>query len=258
MNLLQQVIAWLSEGTHWTGGGGVPNRLLEHLSYSAFAVLIGIVVAVPLGALVGHTGRGGFAIVGLANGLRALPELGLLTLLVLLMGIDLLPVIIALAVLAVPPLLAGTYSGVRNVDAAVVDAARGMGMRERQILFSVELPNALPLMLGGLRAAALQVIATAAVAAFVSFGGLGRFLIDGLRTRDYPQMAVGAVLVAVLALTVEAALALVQRGVVPPGLRLSGGDRCAPADAIVRTGATAEPSGPPVASTTPEMAGAHR
>jgi osmoprotectant transport system permease protein len=235
MNLINQVLGWFADAGHWAGSGGVPSRLLEHLYYSALAVLAGLVIAVPVGALVGHSRRGGFAVVGLANGLRALPELGLLTLLVLLMGIDLLPVIIALSVLAVPPLLAGTYAGVRNVDRSVVDAARGMG------------------------AAALQVIATAAVAAFVSFGGLGRFLIDGLRTRDYPQMAAGALLVAVLALLVEGALALLQRAVVSPGLRPAGGTRRSPTDTVLHTGSTTgSPTGskdPLTPSRIPETAG---
>jgi osmoprotectant transport system permease protein len=256
MNLVSQVIAWFANPAHWSGSGGIPVRLLEHLYYSGLAVLLGALIAVPIGALVGHTGRGGFLLVGLANGLRALPELGLLTLLVLLMGIGLVPVTLALAVLAIPPLLAGTYAGVHNVDRAVVDAARGMGMREREVLLRVALPNALPLMLGGLRAAALQVIATAAVAAFVSFGGLGRFLIDGLRSRDYPQMAAGAVLVAALALLVEAALALMQRGVVSPGLRAAGGTRRSPTATVATTGSAAAPVAP--TSPAPELAGADR
>jgi len=222
VSLLAQVAAWLADPSHWTGSTGVWARTVEHLEYSLVAVLIGVVLAVPVGALVGHTGKGGFLVVGAANGLRALPDFGLLILLVLLMGIDLLPVVLALTVLAVPPLLAGTYAGVRNVDRSVVDAARGMGMRERDILFRVELPNAFPLIIGGLRAAALQVIATAAIAAYVSYGGLGRFLIDGLRQQDYPQMAAGALLIAVLALIVEGALAALQRLVVSPGLRSSG------------------------------------
>ncbi len=221
MNLLSQVLAWFSDPSNWTGTKGVPNRLLEHLQYSVTALLVAVIIAVPIGALVGHTGRGGFLVVGAANGLRSLPELGVLTLLVYLVGIDLLPVIVALVLLAIPPLLAGTYAGVRNVDRAVVDAARGMGMREHQILFKVEFPNSLPLVIGGLRTATLQVIATAAIAAFVSFGGLGRYLIDGLAVRDYPQMAAGAVLVAGLALLIEAVLAGVQRLVVSPGLRSS-------------------------------------
>jgi osmoprotectant transport system permease protein len=219
VNLLTDVAAWFADPAHWSGSGGVPHRLLEHLQYSAVAVLIAAVIAVPIGAVVGHTGRGGFLVVGVANALRSLPELGVLTLLVTLIGISLLPVTIALVLLAVPPLLAGTYAGVRNVDRAVVDAARGMGMREPDVLLRVELPNALPLLIGGLRTATLQVIATTAIAAFVSFGGLGRYLIDGLGILDYTQMAAGAVLVAALALAVEGLLAGVQRLLVSPGLR---------------------------------------
>jgi osmoprotectant transport system permease protein len=256
VNLVAQVVEWFSDPAHWTGAGGVPARLLEHLFYSGLALLAGLVVAVPIGALVGHTGRGGFAVVGLANGLRALPELGLLILLVLLMGIGLIPVVIALGVLAVPPLLAGTYAGVRNVDRAVVDAAQGMGLRGSQVLFKVELPNALPLILGGVRSATLQVIATAAVAAYVSFGGLGRYLIDGLRQQDYPQMAAGALLVALLALLMEAVLALVQRLVVSPGLRSTGGARRTPTADVARS----EPDTRPALTTppAPEPAGVDR
>lgn len=250
MSVFAQVVAWFLDGSHWTGYAGVPVRVLEHLEYSTLAVLVGIVVAVPLGALVGHTGRGGFLLVGLANGLRALPDLGLLVLLVLLTSIGLVPVIVALAVLAIPPLLAGTYSGVRNVDRTVVDAARGMGMRESGVLLRVELPNALPLMIGGLRSAMLQVIATTAIAAYVGFGGLGRLLFDGLSVRDYAQMAAGALLVAALALVVEAALAGMQRLVVSPGLR----------DAGRRVRMPIGPKNDPPASRrqpSPEMAGAN-
>ena len=255
MNLVGQVLAWLSDPAHWTGPGGVPVRLGEHLFYSALALLLGLMIALPLGLIVGHTGRGGFLLVGAANGLRALPELGLLILLVLLLGIGLLPVVVALAVLAVPPVLAGTYAGVRNVDRSVIDAARGMGMRGSQVLFKVELPNALPLILGGVRGAALQVIATTAVAAYVSFGGFGRYLIDGLRQQDYPQMAAGAVLVAVLALVVEGLLTLLQRVIVSPGLRAGGGARRSPAADAVRTDPEAVPVSP---STAPQFVGADR
>jgi osmoprotectant transport system permease protein len=250
MNLLNQVLAWFSDPSHWSGTKGVPNRLLEHLQYSAIAIVIAVLIAVPIGALVGHTGRGGFLVVGVANGLRSLPELGVLTLLVYLVGVDLLPVIVALVLLGIPPLLAGTYAGVRNVDRSVVDAARGMGMREPEILFKVELPNALPLLIGGLRNATLQIIATTAIAAFVSFGGLGRYLIDGLGVRDYPQMAAGAVLVAVLALLVEALLAGVQRLVVSPGLRSSA----ATSRQRATVSATAPPALPKGSTPVPEMA----
>ncbi|HEY2203436.1 MAG TPA: ABC transporter permease [Pseudonocardia sp.] len=244
------LISWFTDPAHWSGPGGVPTRVLEHLYYSGLALLIGVLIAVPVGALVGHTGRGGFLVVGLANGLRSLPDLGLLILMVLLIGIHLVSVEVALLVLAVPPLLAGTYAGVRNVDPSVVDAARGVGMRERDVLLRVELPNALPLVLGGLRSAALQVVATTAIAAYVSYGGLGRYLIDGQSQHDYTQMAAGAVLIAVLALVVEGVLAAVQRSVVSPGLR----------DASSRARPPAEPGSP--SSTTshqpaPEMAGVH-
>lgn len=232
---MNEVIDWFSDPYNWRGFGGVPVRLSQHLEYSALALVVAIVIAVPIGAAVGHTGRGGFLVVGFANGLRALPELGLLTLLVLGVGVGLVPVIVALAVLGIPPLLAGTYAGIRNVDRAAVDAARGMGMREMQVLLKVELPNALPLMLGGLRAAALQVVATAVVAAYVSFGGLGRYLIDGLKTGDAGQAAAGAVLVVVLALVVEGVLALVQRLVVSPGLRAAGGARRSPTAEVATT-----------------------
>ena len=216
------IINWFADPRHWSGPAGVPVRLLEHLSYSALTVVIAVIIAVPIGAAVGHTGRGGFLIVGLANWLRSLPDLGLLILLVLLLSLNLVPLILALLVLAVPPLLAGTYAGISNVDRAVVDAARGMGMKEHEILLKAELPNALPLLLGGLRAATLQVIATTAIAAYVSYGGLGRYLIDGQAQHDYTQMAAGAVLIAVLALVVEGILAGVQRLVVSPGLRVAG------------------------------------
>ncbi|HEX4247284.1 MAG TPA: ABC transporter permease [Pseudonocardia sp.] len=219
MNIVAQVAAWFANPANWTGSTGVPTRILEHLGYSALALLVAVVIALPIGTLVGHTGRGGFLIVGFANGLRSMPDLGLLTLLVLLVGLGLFPVIVALCVLAIPPLLAGTYAGVSNVDRSVVDAARGVGMREREVLLDVELPNALPLVLSGLRAATLQVVATTAIAAYVGKGGLGRYLIDGQSQHDYAQMAAGAVLIAILALIVEGVLAVVQRLVVSPGLQ---------------------------------------
>ncbi|MHA6792964.1 ABC transporter permease [Pseudonocardia bannensis] len=216
---MNAVIAWLTDPAHWSGGAGVPVRLLEHLWYTALTVAIAVVIAIPAGALVGHTGRGGFLVVSLANSLRALPTLGLLVLLVSFIGIGLGAPLIALVVLAVPPILAGTYAGVQAVDRSVVDAARGMGMSEREILLQVELPNALPLIIGGVRSATLQVISTATIAAYVGLGGLGRFIIDGLAVRDYPQMAAGSLLVALLAVAADLALAWSQRLLVSPGLR---------------------------------------
>jgi osmoprotectant transport system permease protein len=219
VNLFAEVIAWFADPANWQGTRGVPARVAEHLGYTVQAIVLAAVVAIPLGAVIGHTGRGGFLLVGIANGLRALPELGLLILLVLLTGIGILPLTVTMVVLAIPPLLAGTYAGVRNTDPAVVDAARGMGMHEREVLWKVELPIALPLIIGGLRTATLQVIATAAIGAYIALGGLGRYLIDGLALNDYARMVAGAVLIAALALVVEGLLAGLQRLIVSPGLR---------------------------------------
>lgn len=217
--IVSDVLAWFGDGENWSGSTGVPARLVEHLQYSGLALLLACLVAVPLGVLIGHTGRGGFVVVGLTNALRALPTLGVLTVVVLLTSIGLVPVLVSLVVLAVPPVLAGAYAGVRAVDPTVVDAARGVGMQEREVLLQVELPNALPLLFGGIRSAALQLVSTATVAAFVSFGGLGRYIIDGLAVRDFTVVLAGAVLVAALAILVDLLLAGVQRLVVPRGLR---------------------------------------
>ncbi|MET0234216.1 MAG: ABC transporter permease [Kibdelosporangium sp.] len=218
MNSFGSAFAWLFEPAQWSGPTSIPARILEHLGYTGLAVLLGLVIAIPIGAVIGHTGKAGI-LVGAVNGLRAIPELGLLILLVLLMGIGVLPVTLALVVLAIPPILAGTYAGIRNVDRSVVDAARGMGMREGRILWSVELPNALPLILGGLRAAVLQVLATATIAAYVSLGGLGRYVIDGLYIRDFSQALGGTYVIAALALAVEGLLIGFQWLVVSRGLR---------------------------------------
>ncbi|HEV2779684.1 MAG TPA: ABC transporter permease [Actinophytocola sp.] len=227
MNIFEQVWSWLTDPDNWTrsiNGPGIPYHVLKHLQYTGVAILIAALIAVPLGIYIGHTGRGSFLVVGIANSFRAIPELGLLILLVLAMGIALAveAVTIALVSLAIPPLLAGTYAGIRNVDRDVVDAARGMGMREWDVVWRVELPIALPLILGGLRAATLQVIATASIAAFVSLDGLGRFVIDGRAfgaDGGYAMMAGGAVLIAALAIAVELVLAGVQRLAVSPGLQ---------------------------------------
>ena len=210
---------WLFDPANWTGSGGIPARLVEHLAYVALAMIIALVIALPVGAWVGHTGRGGFLVVGSANALRALPTLGVLILLVTPFGLSIIGPLIALVVLAVPPLLAGTYAGVRNVDPAVVDAARGMGMRGGEVLWRVELPNALPLIIGGVRSAVLQVISTATIAAYVGLGGLGRYIFDGLAQRDFPQMIGGSLLVALLAIVVDLLLAALQKVVVSPGLQ---------------------------------------
>ena len=221
--ILTDLVVWFADPENWSGPDGVPARLAEHLQYTALALLLACLVAIPLGALVGHTGRGAFLVVGTTNALRALPTLGVVIMVVLLTGIGLGPVLFALVVLAVPPVMAGTYAGIRAVDPMVVDAARGVGMREREVLLQVEFPNALPLILGGIRSATLQLVSTATIAAFVAFGGLGRYIIDGLSVRDFAEVLAGAMLVAALAIVLDLALAGVERLVVSDGIRAPRG-----------------------------------
>lgn len=208
MNFVQQAVSYLLTADNWTGPVGLAARIVEHLEYTAIAVAASALIAVPVGLLIGHTGRGALLVVGAVNGLRALPTLGVLLLGVLLFGLGEGPPLVALMLLGVPSLLAGTYAGVANVEPMVVDAARAMGMTEPQVLLRVEIPNALPLMLGGLRSATLQVVATATVAAYASLGGLGRYLIDGIKEREFQLALVGALLVAALALILDGLLAL--------------------------------------------------
>ncbi|MFJ6416450.1 ABC transporter permease [Paeniglutamicibacter sp. NPDC091659] len=209
--MINDMLSYLGTGANWAGEGGIAARLAEHLWYSLLAVLAALVVAFPLGLFIGHTGRGKVVLVSLSNVLRALPSLGIMTLLVLLMGLGLFPPLVALVLIAIPPILAGVYSGVANVDPLVVDSARAIGMKDSRIILQVELPLALPLMLGGLRGAILQVIATATIAAYVNLGGLGRYIFDGLALYDYGQVLVGAALVTGLALLVDGLMALLVK-----------------------------------------------
>lgn len=208
MNFLQQALSYLLTASNWTGPVGLAVRTCEHLENTAVAVAASALIAVPVGLLIGHTGRGTLLVVGAVNGLRALPTLGVLLLGVLLFGLGLGPPLVALMLLGIPSLLASTYAGIASVDPLVVDAARAMGMTESQVLLRVEVPNALPLMLGGLRSATLQVVATATVAAYASLGGLGGYLIDGIKERRFHIALVGAMMVAALALTLDGLLAL--------------------------------------------------
>jgi len=216
---------WLTNGANWSGNSGVLARLLEHLWYTMIALAIAVVIALPIGAAIGHTGRFTGLVSGLANALRALPTLGLLILLALwglhnLKGdIALLgPTIAVLVILAVPPILSNTYAGIATVDPAARDAAKGMGMTGRQVLTKVEFPVALPLIMSGIRSAFLQVVATATIAAVISLGGFGRYVLDGLKQQNYAMMVSGAILVAVLAILGDRILALIAHFVVSPGL----------------------------------------
>ncbi len=222
MNLTDQINAawnWLTASSHWSGSDGIPHRLLEHLGYSALALVIAAAIALPLGALVGHTGRGGFIVVSFANLARAVPTLGLLLLVVTVTSIGLTPVIVPLIALATPPILVNTYEGIRGVDADIKDAAKGMGMKGPGVLLKAEVPVALPLILLGLRTAAIQVVATATIAAYAGIGGLGRYIVDGLSRKDYPSVVGGSILVVLLAVIVQLSFIGIRRTIVSPGLR---------------------------------------
>jgi osmoprotectant transport system permease protein len=223
--MIPGIVDWLTDAANWSGPDGVPTRVFEHVWYCALALLVASLVAIPAGLAIGHTGRGRFLAVNLAGAARAVPSLGLLYVLVLWLfpklagdSAFLVPTLIVLIVLAIPPIMAGAYAGVEGVDPAARDAARGMGMTGGQVLRKVEVPCALPLVFSGLRSATLQVVGTATIAAVAGTGGLGRYLIDGQKIQDFPQMASGALLVAVLALGLDLLLALVQRSAVSPGL----------------------------------------
>lgn len=212
MSILNDTVDWLTDSTNWSGDDGVPHRLIQHLGYTSLTVLVAAAIAIPLGLWIGHTGRLRGLAVALSGALRALPTLGVLTYASLFTGIGIKAAIFTLVLLAIPPLLAGAYAGLESVDRQTIDAARAMGMTEWQILTKVEVPLALPLIVGGFRSATLQVVATATVAAYVPGpGGLGRYLIDGLAVSDYARIVGGSVIVIVLALILDGLFVLLQK-----------------------------------------------
>ena len=227
--MIGNVFDWLTDSAHWQSTNfdtGIWGQLGAHVLYSAIALVIALVVALPAGLWIGHNNRATW-VVSAANAIRALPSVGLLVLLVVIIAPHfygrtdtgyLIPTEIVLVLLAIPSILSNAVAGIQNVDRAVRDAAYGMGMTGPQVLFRVELPNALPLIFSGFRSATLQVIATATIAAYVTLGGLGRFIYDGLAQQDYPQMISGGLLVAVLALIADLLLALAQRYTVSRGI----------------------------------------
>lgn len=223
MNYLQEGFVWLNDPLNWTNPDGLLDRLGEHLVITFWAVLLGCAVGWPLGVWLGHRGRGG-AVITAANLTLAIPTLALLTILPLTpLGFGKPPVIVALAVFAVPPLLANAYTGLRQIDPETREAAKGMGLSGRQLLWRVELPLSVPYLAAGLRTAAVQVVATAALAALVNGGGLGEIISAGfgigMSNGGGGQIVAGGIVVALLALLVEALLAIVQRLVTPRGLR---------------------------------------
>jgi osmoprotectant transport system permease protein len=219
MNVVQLVFHWFTQPAQWSGPDGIPNRVGEHLYYSGLALLIAALLALPLGLLIGHTGRFGFLVVNSGNAARALPTLGLVGLAVVVFGIGLVPTLVPLVALAVPPILVNTYEGIRQVDPDLRDAAKGVGMTGSEVLVKVEMPVAMPLILLGLRTAAIQIVSTATIAAYVGLGGLGRYIFDGLARREYESMVGGAVLAVLLALLTEAAFVLLAKVTVAGGVR---------------------------------------
>jgi osmoprotectant transport system permease protein len=225
MDLVTATIQWLADPLHWQGPNGIPARLLEHLELSGVSLGIAALFAIPLGLWIGHTGRLSWLTVSSANAWRALPSFAVIGLLVPFttridptLGFTLYPTVVAMIVLAGPPILVNSYEGIAGVDRDLVDAARGMGMRERQILVGLEVPIALPVIATGIRLAAVQVIATATLGAIFGFGGLGRFIVLGDANQDNGELFGGVVLVAALALITFGLFVLLERRLVSPGL----------------------------------------
>ena len=218
MDFLSALWAWFTDPLQWSASTGIPVRAWEHVQYSGIATLIGALIALPVGLGLGHLGKGGLLAINIANMGRAIPSFGVIILVFILAGLSIAPVIVALVALAVPPIVTNSYVGVRSVGRDVRDAAEGMAMTGWQILRRVELPVAMPLVMAGIRTSAVQVVATATLAAYIGFGGLGRFLFDGLSVGDIAQVTGGAILVAVLSLVTELLLGRIQSLVVSEGL----------------------------------------
>jgi osmoprotectant transport system permease protein len=244
MQLIEQVVAWFNDPASWTGPSGIPARLGEHILLAGACVLVALLIALPVGLAIGHTRRGAFVAVTAANVGRGLPSYALLLMLFPIFGLGFATAFPALLLLTIPPILTNTYVGIRDVDQDIVEAGRAMGMSEIGLLRRVELPLALPVVIAGVRTAAVQVVATATLAALVAGGGLGRFIVDGFALQDDGQLVGGAILVAVLALLTERALTIVERRVVSPGI--AGGPTAGGRPAST-AGPVARPS-PPSAS----------
>ncbi|HWR84687.1 MAG TPA: ABC transporter permease [Rhodoglobus sp.] len=220
MNLLLEALGWLFSPDRLTGSQPLPVALGEHLFYTFLSVAIAALIAVPLGWLIGHTGRGREVAVGISGAARAIPSFGLILLLVLVIGVLQKPLAAttAFVLLAIPSILAGAYSGIEQIDRRVIDAGRAVGMTRWQVLWRIEVPLGLPLLIGGLRSAVLQVVATVTLAAYVDLGGLGYYIIQGVPLRRFDQILGGAIVVIALALVLDGVFALLQHLVVPRGV----------------------------------------
>jgi len=240
MTFLGSVVRWFLNPAHWHGDFGIPNRIEEHILMSVAATGAAALIALPVGLTLGHFGRGGAIAINISNVGRALPSFAILVLAVQLVGIGATPAFLALVALAIPPMVTNSFVGMRDVNAELRDAARGLGMSDLRVLLRVELPNALPVVMAGVRTAGVQVVATATLAALVGWGGLGRFIIDGFSQLDYVQVFAGALLVVVLSAAAELVLALLQRGLTPAGLRSAAAGERRPA--VQAAAAVAEPA----------------
>jgi osmoprotectant transport system permease protein len=224
-HFVHQLADWYGNGSHWHGSNGIPVLLWATIKISVEAVVIALAVALPLGLVLGHTGHGGFLAINVTNVGRALPAIAVLVIGVQILGIGEPPALAALVVLSLPPILTNTYTAIRQVDPDVKDAARGMGMSGRQILWRVEVPTAMPLVAGGVRTAAVQAVATVTLAAYVSYTCLGSLIVEGISVGDHVEIAAGALLVIVLALLTEVGLGGVERVLTPKGVKLAGRTR---------------------------------
>ncbi|WP_336249076.1 ABC transporter permease [Stomatohabitans albus] len=211
MDIFSEAFQWLGQASSWVGPSGIGMRIIQHLGVSLLAVVVALLLIGPLGMWLGHRRSPGKLIWTFTAAARSVPTLALLTLVALMLGIGLKAPLIALIVLAIPSILAATYSGIWAVDDQVIDAMRGSGMNERQILMLVEIPLALPVILGGIRNAMLQVFSTATLAAYTADIGLGRYIFAGLKAKDYPLMLGGAILVTVLTLTIDIGFEFLQQ-----------------------------------------------
>ncbi len=224
MNAFSELVSWFGDPANWSGSGGIPARLFEHVQLSAVSVAAASLVALPVGVAIGHARRLEPIVVGAANVGRAIPSLAILAVTFPIaieagLGFTFWPTFVALFLLALPPILMNAYVGVTEVDPDTVEAARGTGMSEGQVLWKVEVPLAAPLIVAGVRTSAVQVVATATLAAVIAWGGLGRFIVDGFKQQNDAMLLGGAVLVAGLAVVTELLLGALERLVTPASLR---------------------------------------